>query len=72
MSGIVIDKCEQDFVPKLSKAQQRTEKATDRCERKSAQYGGGSESCAMAALCEAEVARSYARRWRKAKPPRRS
>ena len=73
MSGIVIAKCEQDFVPKLSKAQQRAyEKATDRCERKSAQYGGGSESRAMAALCEAEVARSHARRWRKAKPPRRS
>jgi hypothetical protein len=72
MSGIVIERCEADFKAKLSKSKARAYgKDLNGCERKYRRQSG-SEARAMEALCFAEVARSYSRRSRSMKPPRRS
>jgi hypothetical protein len=67
LGGIVTEKCEADFLPKLSRRERRAYKrAHERCERKYRREMGTMYR-ALEALCHAEVAQSHARRFAKRK-----
>jgi hypothetical protein len=67
LGGIVTEKCEADFIHKLSKSQKRAyEREQDRCVRKY-RHQIGSMYISFSAFCVAEVARSYSQRFRSVK-----
>jgi hypothetical protein len=67
LGQIVTEKCEGDFLAKLTKAQRRTyEQKIKTCDDEY-KNEDGSMYRAMAAGCRVDVAQSYARRFRKTK-----
>jgi len=67
LGGVVTEKCEADFLTRLSKRQRRDyDRAQERCANKY-RNESGSMYRSFSAFCGAELARNYARRFAKGK-----
>jgi hypothetical protein len=71
LGAAVTEKCEADFISKLSAAQKRTyDRKQERCERKY-QNRVGTMYRSFEAFCQAYVARDYSTKFYKAAPKRK-